>query len=156
MEFLGYHEEMNSLRPPLRWVFLKSLLMMKNEEYPLQGPISIHLTMEKFQSCLQQDHNEGYCPEFLFVLKDSPLQHLASWFCVPSCNPLQVWSHGHGPCVCLWPHGSLAHRANAGHRTRENKNKQARESKWRTREQEPGRVRELFGDFTLQDFMCLH
>lgn len=34
------------------------------------------------------------------IFKHSPLQDLASLVCVPSCSPLRVDPHGHGPRVC--------------------------------------------------------
>ena len=34
-----------------------------------QYPISIHITIEKVHSCLQQGQDKGHCPEFLLHIR---------------------------------------------------------------------------------------
>ena len=72
-----------------------------------QRPSPSVLSWEKVQSCLQLGQDEGHCPEFLLLLKLSPVQHPDSSLCVYFCSASQAPSRslhvelqGHGPHGC--------------------------------------------------------
>ena len=89
-----------------------------------QCPISICLTIEKIQSCLQSGRMKATAQSLCSILKSRPVQHPASLVCVSSCCPLlcfgiQAPSGGPRATWLLRPHGhgenKGMHCESAGH-----------------------------------------
>lgn len=66
----------------------------------------------------------------IFVPHSSPVQHLASLACFPSCSPLCVVPTYHGPCGCLRPKAMEREQESAwtsvGHQARYSQSKAER------------------------------
>lgn len=104
--------------------------MRYHEKIPFQRPISLHPPWKKFSLVFSRAGIKATAHSLCSLVKCSPVQHLASSVCVPSCIHCVWGPHGPGSWGCLRPHGRLANgwvRVMEQESAREQENKRARE-----------------------------